>query len=99
MTVKTKIAQPQAFSKIITAAMTASRARSAGYRRGVIAGRLSTGHPPREAGGQARRAALPPRTVTVAHRQATGLIPVGGFTVAGQRRAFTGLRCRCTAAA
>jgi len=48
---------------------------------------------------RAWRTALPPRTVTVARRQATGLIPVGGMTVAGQRRAFTGLRCRCTAAA
>src|SRR5215471_217032 len=43
MTVKTKIAQPQAFSRKITAAMTASRARSAGCRRGLAAGRLFTG--------------------------------------------------------
>ncbi len=29
-------------------------------------------------------------------RQATGLVPLGGFTVAGQRRVHTGLRCGST---
>src|SRR5215469_4556948 len=72
MTVKMKIAQPQAFKARMTTAMSESRARSAGrsaWARGLatdvrVAGfatELSTGHPPRDA-RRSGGTALPPRT-------------------------------------
>src|SRR5215469_3801647 len=45
--------------------------------------------PLRRPTGASKRTALPPRTVR-RHRQASGLIPSWGITVAGQRRNLTG---------
>src|SRR5215471_17308127 len=77
ITARTKIAQPLAFSRKITAAMTASRTRSAGWRRGTGAGGLSTAilHEMPEDRGPTDRPSSEDRNR--AQQQATGLIPEG----------------------
>src|SRR5579863_9067368 len=84
------MAQPLAFSAKISAAMRASRTRSAGCRRwDAETGGPSKAilHEMRRTG--ARRDALPPRTVTVVWRQATGLIPSGGASPLRDSARFT----------
>src|SRR5690348_18515323 len=100
MTVRTKIAQPLALRKRITAAMTASRARSPGRsaRVRVFATEPSTGHPPRDA-RRSGGTALPPRTPAVGARQATGLVPLMGLHRCGTAPDWNRLRFRGTIAA